>query len=130
VRGLLDSHVWLWMLHEPERLSSAARRTIEDSETELWLSSASTWEMGIKLALGKLRIPVPLLDLVGARLDRLGVAPLHVTHAHAIEASSLPLHHGDPFDRMLVAQARIEGLVLITADRRIEAYDVEVCRAD
>lgn len=123
---MLDTHVWLWMLSARARLSPQSLETIEDTETELYLSAASSWEIAIKNAAGKLPLPEPPSRYVPDRMMRSRVTPLVVEHVHALEVAALPLHHRDPFDRLLVAQARVEGLPLLTADRRLEPYEVEL----
>lgn len=125
-RVLLDSHAFLWALDGGERLGPAARRLLEDERTEVWLSSATVWELGIKLALGRLTLPVPLRELVQRAVREASVRVLAVAPDHGLRAAELPLHHRDPFDRLLVSQAITEGLVLLTRDPAMAAYDVEV----
>ncbi|CAN5703674.1 type II toxin-antitoxin system VapC family toxin [soil metagenome] len=129
MRVLLDTHVWLWMQAEPERLSSDARDTITDLANELLLSAASSWEIAIKWSLGKLDLPEPPDRYVPDRLTSSGVTALAILHGHALAVARLPRHHRDPFDRMLVAQARAEGLPLLTADPVFDRYPVEVIPA-
>lgn len=126
---LLDSHVVLWMYGDPDRLSARARGLLADPANELVLSVVVGWELGIKLARGKLRLPQPLEDFLLDRIqrDRLVVLPIEL--AHVLDCVALPPHHADPFDRMLVAQARSEELRLLTADPQISRYDVLVVRA-
>lgn len=126
MRLLLDSNCFLWLLHEPDRIAARVRRRLHDVRVELYLSAVSAWEIGIKVAQGKLRLPVPLAQLVESMIVAQRLRPLAIEVAHALEAASLPMHHRDPFDRMLVAQARREGLTLVTADRQLEPYDVKV----
>jgi len=121
---LLDTHVLLWWLEGSVRLSRQARQTIAGSE-EVWVSAASAWELGIKSALGKLRTPDDLEFQVKASRFR----ELPVTLAHAVAAGKLPRHHNDPFDRMLVAQAALESLTLLTVDRQLQAYGIRVILA-
>jgi PIN domain nuclease of toxin-antitoxin system len=130
MRLLLDTHAWLWMIARPERLSAEARARLEDPGNELFLSAASAWEISIKYRLGKLELPEPPERLVPSRLARDGVIPLPVTVDHALRVAALPDLHRDPFDRLLVAQAQLEGLVLVTADPAIAAYGAEILRAD
>jgi PIN domain nuclease of toxin-antitoxin system len=111
---------------EPERLSDEALDRIRDSETDLVLSAASSWEIAIKYALGRLPLPVPPAEYVPDRIETSGVSPLPVEHAHALWVAGLPSHHRDPFDRLLIAQAQIEELAILTADRQFEPYDVEI----
>ena len=129
MRALLDTHVWLWMLAAPERLSPKARRLISAAETELFLSAASAWEIAIKHGLKKVVLPGSPEELVPEWMERTAVTPLPVLHRHALRVASLPRHHRDPFDRLLVAQAQIEELPLLTADRVFARYEVEVVRA-
>lgn len=126
---LLDTHCWLWMTSAPEKFSSAARALVEDARNELFLSAASSWEIAIKYALGKLPLPAPPASYVPSRMAATGVVALAVEHPHALEVAGLPLHHADPFDRLLVAQARIERLPILTADPQLAAYEVEVLQA-
>jgi PIN domain nuclease of toxin-antitoxin system len=129
VRVLLDTQVWLWMQADPDRLSEAARRIVEPAENELLLSAASSWEIAIKFGLGRLPLPEPPDRYVPDRIRRSGVTPLVVEHAHALSVASLPDHHRDPFDRLLVAQARLEGVPILTADPAFAPYQVEVIGA-
>lgn len=120
MRYLLDTHVLLWALADDPSLKPAQRSAIETGQ--LHVSAASVWEVGIKSALGKLDVPADLFDVA----ERAGCRALPITWTHAQAAAALPPHHADPFDRMLIAQARCEGLVLLSSDRALAAYDVEV----
>lgn len=126
MRILLDTHCWLWMQVDPDRFSSESRQIIEDSGNELLLSAASSWEIAIKYRLGKLPLPEPPAVYVPSRMQISGTAALHVTHSHALHVAELPRHHRDPFDRLLVSQAILERLVLLTADPQFEPYDVQL----
>lgn len=123
---LLDTQVWLWMLVSPERLSAEARDAVVGGDTEQLLSAASSWEIAIKYALGKLSLPEPPHTYVPSRMRAVGATPLAVSHAHALAVASLPPHHRDPFDRILVAQTRLEGCALLSAHRIFDLYDVRV----
>lgn len=125
---LLDTHVWLWMVLEPERLARKARKALEDRDNALYFSAASGWELAIKYALGKLPLPFPPDEFVAPRLLRDGVAPLPVDLAHALAVARLPPHHTDPFDRMLIAQALAEGLTIVTVDAKFGAYGAPLLR--
>lgn len=117
---LLDTHALLWSVGNEDRLSPAAHEVLSAGLVPAYVSAASIWEIAIKRASGKLDVPENLLDKVAeARFIELGV-----TFEHAIRAGSLPPHHKDPFDRMIVAQAQSEGLTLVTNDERIAVYDV------
>jgi PIN domain nuclease of toxin-antitoxin system len=129
MRLLLDTSCWLWMTAAPERLSAATRTLLLDERTELYLSAASAWEMAIKYGLGKLQLPVPLEDYLPSRLAAFRTSPLAVEHAHALRVATLPAHHRDPFDRLLIAQAQIENLAILTSDRSFARYEVEIVPA-
>ena len=124
-RFLLDTHALLWSLTEPRRLSQRAREALEDPRSEVFVSSISGWEIAVKHALGKLKAP----DNLEASIKKQGFTPLSLTFHHAEQAGALPPHHGDPFDRMLVAQAQIEELIVVTSDRHISRYDVRTMAA-
>jgi PIN domain nuclease of toxin-antitoxin system len=124
VRLLLDTHAFLWFVADDVRLSTKARRRIEDGRNETFLSIASVWEMAIKIGLGKLRLEDDLGGVLehGARENR--IASLAITKPHAIAVAELPDLHRDPFDRMLVAQARLEEMVLIGRDPVFDGYGI------
>lgn len=119
---LLDTHVWLWMNGAVEKLGAEAQELLTAADSDLYLSAASAWEIGIKVALGKLDLPQKPERYLPSRMADNGVLPLPIHHAHALKAASLPMHHRDPFDRMLVAQAQLEGLTLMSADRNVWQY--------
>jgi PIN domain nuclease of toxin-antitoxin system len=123
LKVLLDTHIWLWMLGAPERLGPL-RPIMEDGATELLFSAASTWEIVIKHALGRLPLPEAPRTYVPSRIQSSGVSPVGVEHKHALAVSELPLHHHDPFDRLLIAQARDFGVPLATVDERFADYEV------
>lgn len=125
----MDTHIWLWMLTEPDRLASTTRHLVEDSAEVLFLSAASAWEISIKYGIGKLDLPEPPRTYIPDRVRRSGVTPLAVEHDHATRVADLPDHHRDPFDRLLVAQAQALRIPVITADRQLTAYDVETVMA-
>jgi PIN domain nuclease of toxin-antitoxin system len=122
VRLLADTHAALWLLGEDERLSPTADRMLTDASNEILLSAAVVWEVAIKRSLGKLDAPDGFAQLL---LDA-GALPLAVSIDHARAVRTLPWHHRDPFDRMLVVQAKIEDAVLVSGDERLQAYDVRV----
>ncbi len=126
---LLDTHVFIWMHAEPERLSRRARELLVDPDSELHLSVVVAWELGIKIARERLTLPEPLDEYVTSRAHRSRMSLLPIGLLHVLDAVALPAHHADPFDRMLVAQARTEGLTLLTADPWITRYDVRLERA-
>lgn len=112
---------------DPARLGDV-RTSIESLDNELLLSAASSWEIAIKSALGKLNLPEPPEVYVPSRMKRSGVDALPIQHSHALRVASLPAHHRDPFDRLLVAQAALEGLSLVSADPVFDLYDVNLIR--
>jgi len=122
VKLLLDTHVWLWWNTEPERLATPVRRQISDARNDVFLSAASVWEMAIKRQSGKLSLPEPVAAYVSRRLELDAVRNLPVTLAHAAGVEVLELLHSDPFDRLLIVQARQEGLRLLTVDDQVLAY--------
>lgn len=124
MRALLDTHVWLWMLTDPGRLGDVLD-LVSDTRNELLLSAATTWEIVIKHGLGRLDLPEPPAAYVPDRIRSTQVIPLPIEHSHTLEVAQLPPLHRDPFDRLLVAQARVLGVPVVTADERLAAYDVE-----
>jgi PIN domain nuclease of toxin-antitoxin system len=120
-RLLLDTHVFLWWRSDSRKLNASARRAIAEADV-VFVSAASAWEAAIKIALGRLRIP----DSVEAGVAASGFEKLPIAFSHAEATARLPAHHADPFDRMLVAQAQAEGLTLVTHDRRLARYEVEL----
>ena len=121
---LLDTHILLWWLADSPRLSKRARRAIEESGA-VFVSAVSAWEIELKRTRGLLRAP----DNLEATLRARDLRPLSLTVAHAVAAGRLPLYHRDPFDRMLVAQASLESLTLLTVDKQQAAYGVPVILA-
>jgi len=126
VRLLLDTHVLLWALGDVTRLAPPAREAIEDPANEVFVSAATGWEIGIKAAIGKLDIP----DDLDRQIVTAGFQFLPVTFEHGMAVRTLPRHHDDPFDRMLVAQAMAEPLILVTSDQRIARYKVDLLDAE
>ncbi len=123
---LLDTHVFLWLVDDPSRLPSAAVDAVSIPDVELFLSLASVWELSIKVGLGKITLPLPPLEFVATRLERTDTELLGISLPHALALADLPRHHGDPFDRMLICQARAEGLTLVSSDLAMRAYDVPI----
>ena len=128
MKFLLDTHCWLWLQTEPGRLPDDLLEMLADSSSHRYLSAASAWEIAIKHAVGKLPLPEPPALYVPERMRLSRFEELAVTHAHALAVAALPPHHRDPVDRVLVAQARVEGLTLVTADAALEPYDVPMLR--
>jgi len=118
---LLDTHVFLWWRSNDQLLQVTAKSAIADADV-VFVSAATAWEAGIKASLGRLNLP----DTVESGVEDSGFEKLQISFSHAEAAAALPPHHGDPFDRMLVAQAVSEGLTLVTHDRKLEAYEVPI----
>jgi PIN domain nuclease of toxin-antitoxin system len=127
VNLLLDTQVFLWLQSDPTRLG-ALEPTLRDRTNTLLLSAASSWEIAIKAGLGRLDLPEPPPDYVPSRMRTSGVDGIGIEHSHALKVAELPPHHRDPFDRLLIAQAQIEGLKLVSADPIFDLYDVEVVK--
>jgi PIN domain nuclease of toxin-antitoxin system len=125
MRLLLDTHVWLWLLAASDRLRPAVLQQLAEAD-DLVLSAACVWEVVVKHGLGKLPLPVPPDRLVTLSCGEAGMRALPLTAEHLLGVAELPLLHRDPFDRALVAQARAEGLTLVTADPRVQDYPVPV----
>jgi PIN domain nuclease of toxin-antitoxin system len=125
LRVLLDTHVLLWSFFAPERIGGEAARAFRDPATTPVVSVATFWEIAIKRAMDKLTVPDDFPDRVRA----LGHEILPIRTQHAWRAGGLPNHHRDPFDRLLIAQAQVEGLMLATHDRQMLAYDAKVLLA-
>ena len=125
-RTLVDTECWLWWHLDPERLGPEAMALLEERRSPLLLSAASSWEIAIKVGLGKLELPVPPERFVPEQMAEDGIDPLPIEHAHALRVARLPPHHSDPFDRLLVAQAQLERCSLLTADAQLFGYDVDL----
>jgi PIN domain nuclease of toxin-antitoxin system len=125
VKILIDTSCWLWSLSDPEHLNKKARELLSDPGQALFLSSASSWEIAIKAALGKIRLPESPEKYIPSRMAALNILGLPIEHAHALHVFSLPPHHRDPFDRLLIAQAQVEGMTILTADRSFAPYKVK-----
>lgn len=123
MRLLLDTHIFLWSCVKPDRVARPAREAIADPANEVYVSTANAWEIAIKCALGRMDFPIERFEELRAAL---GFGVLDITVSHALAIGSLPHHHGDPFDRILIAQAREEGMALVTEDRLLGRYDVPI----
>ena len=123
MRLLLDSHAVLWYFHDPRKLSRTAETAIDSEDNQPYLSTASFWEMAIKASLGKLRLSQPLSEILSDFISH-GARILDVTAHHAIAVEHLAQHHRDPFDRLLVVQAEMEGLTLVSRDKVFDLYGV------
>jgi PIN domain nuclease of toxin-antitoxin system len=123
---LLDTHVFIWMESQPAKLSSKAQTALEDESNSLLLSVASVWEMQIKVQLGKLKFTFPLQQVIAAQQEVNGIEVLPIQLMHTFALDNLPLHHKDPFDRMLLVQAQVENAVLVSQDSLFSQYPVQI----
>jgi PIN domain nuclease of toxin-antitoxin system len=122
---LLDTHTFIWWDDNNQRLSSAAQDALTDPDHTVYLSLVSIWEMQIKVQLGRLDFNLSIAQKVAGQRQQNGLLILPLREAHIYALSELADHHRDPFDRLLIAQARHEGLTLVTADANVRAYDVQ-----
>ncbi len=125
MKYLLDTNVFLWSNGAPEKLNRQAITALSAGSAEVYLSAASSWEIAIKFALRSLRLPSPPSQFIPHAMRVMALRSLDITHFHSVAAGELPRHHRDPFDRMLIAQARSETMVLLTADTAFKKYEVE-----
>jgi PIN domain nuclease of toxin-antitoxin system len=125
MKYLLDTSVLIHSLIAHSKLNARALRLLADDSAELYLSAVSPWEMTIKAGTGRLVLPERASRVIGRAMRLMSLKPLDITHVHALAVEDLPNHHRDPFDRMLIAQARVEQMILLTADRIFEKYEVE-----
>ncbi len=123
---LLDTHVFIWWITGESRLPQTVQKVLSEAAGSVWVSAASLWEMALKIKLGKLKMPEPFDTYVlrQIQINRMEVLPIHAPHV--LETMKLPAHHRDPFDRLLVAQARREELTLISGDSAMRSYDVAI----
>jgi PIN domain nuclease of toxin-antitoxin system len=126
VKILLDTHTFLWFIAGDERLDDYARQLIEEPTNERYLSVASVWEITIKSSLGRLTVPLPPSTLIREQIWANAIDLLAIKPEHFDTLYSLPYHHNDPFDRLIIAQAIQEGLLLVTKDQVFDAYSVQV----
>ena len=122
---LLDSHALLWFFADDSRLSPSAKEAIENPANRSFVSLASCWEIAIKVSLGKLSLGKPFAEVFPGELERNGISQMPVAIAHLRELITLPWHHRDPFDRVIIAQARIEALTLVTRDSYAGSYGID-----
>ncbi|MDU9049323.1 MAG: type II toxin-antitoxin system VapC family toxin [Candidatus Electrothrix sp. Rat3] len=123
---LLDTHAFLWWITDDAQLSETARKLIKDNGNTLYWSAASSWEVGIKYALGRLPLPDAPEIFLAQELAGNQIESLPITDRYAFQAGRLPRHHKDPFDRMLIAQAMTDSLILLSCDSFFGLYDVQV----
>lgn len=125
MKYLLDTHTFLWFINDDEALSTTAKALIEDPENSVYLSIASVWEMAIKVSLGKLVVPTPFSEFVMKQLEENGITLLEIKTEHAGLVSTLPFHHRDPFDRMIIVQSLNEKMPVIGKDEAFDLYKVQ-----
>ncbi|MDJ0532432.1 MAG: type II toxin-antitoxin system VapC family toxin [Xenococcaceae cyanobacterium MO_207.B15] len=123
---LLDTQIFLWALTEPSRLGEKAKSLLESKYSQLYLSAASSWEISIKASSGKLALPEPPDVYVASRMASLKILPLDIKHHHTFAVYTLPIHHRDPFDRILIVQSQIENLHLMSADKQFRFYEIDL----
>jgi len=121
-----DTHSFTWWADEPMKLSRAALAALEDENNRLFVSDVSIWEMQIKVQLGKMKLKLPLEDLIESQQRDNEVAILQITTEHILALDNLPFHHKDPFDRLLIAQSIVEGFTIVTADSEFPAYPAKL----
>ncbi len=126
MRVLLDTHLLIWVFDGPDRISARANAVLREERNELLWSAVGTAELAIKVRQGKLKVKGTLESYLQDRRAELGFVHLPVEHRHALATADLPLFHGDPFDRLLVAQAKVEGIPLVTSDTVLRKYGIEV----
>lgn len=123
---LLDTHTFIWWVIEPTKISAQALGLLQDQSNDLFLSVVSVWEMQIKLQIGKLKFNLPLAQLITKQQQTNQLSILPVTLEHVLALDSLPFHHKDPFDRLLITQANLEGAVLVSNDAIFSNYSVKL----
>ena len=121
---ILDSHAFLWFVGNAPKLSVAAREAIEDPSNRKWVSIASLWEITIKVSIGKLNVAEPIAPFLSRELQNNKFIALDITFDHLAELSNLPLHHRDPFDRLIVSQAVGSSMSIVSADGALDAYGI------
>jgi len=126
VKYLLDTHTFLWWITDSDRLSRLSRDIIGDGNSQLYWSPASSWGIAIRYHLGRLPLPEPPESLIPTELARNRIDSIPILNAHAFKAGQLPMHHRDPFDRLLIAQAQLESMDIISNDRHMGLYDVGI----
>ena len=129
MRLLLDTQALLWWLDDNPKLGRAAHGAIANPASAVWISAVAAWEIVIKMIVGRLAIKKPAEICIPREMERLAFQPLPISIAHALAVRSLPRHHADPFDRMLIAQAKSDGLTVVTSDPVFGRYDVDILDA-
>ncbi len=124
MRLLLDTHTFLWFVSGSTKLSSEARKLIDNPINQPFLSVASLWEMAIKISIGKLSLDIPLGNLIPRHMEISGIDLLPIDLSHTVVVSTLPFYHRDPFDRLMIAQAVVEDMPLVSADPAFDDYAI------
>lgn len=122
---LLDTHTFLWFINDDASLSSTTKALIEDPENTIYLSVASIWEVAIKVSLDKLEMPSPFTDFIDEQLDKNTIILLNIKTAHTGIVATLPFHHRDPFDRLIIAQSKVEDIPIIGKDAIFDDYGIK-----
>jgi PIN domain nuclease of toxin-antitoxin system len=125
MRFLLDTHAFLWFIEDDPKLAPLAKSLIAEPANEILLSIASVWEIAIKMRLGKLTLPAPLLDFLRGELTTNAIRLLPISLEHATAVADLPLHHRDPFDRLIISQAMVESIPIVSADAAFDGYPID-----
>ena len=126
MKVLLDTHAFIWLDTQPEKLSKTAMEVCQDTDNQLYLSMASIWEMQIKVQLGKLKLKISLADMLTVQQQENDLNVLNIALAHIYQLQALPFHHNDPFDRLIITQSILENMTIISVDEKFKAYDVSV----
>lgn len=124
---LLDTHAFIWLDTQPEKLSKSAMEICQNVDNQLYLSMASVWEIQIKVQLGKLVLKIPLADMLKVQQQENDLNILNIALEHIYQLQNLPFHHNDPFDRLIIAQSSLEKMTLVSADGKFSNYDISVC---
>ena len=125
MKVLLDTHAFLWLIDDDDRLSKAARRTFLNLENRLFFSAASMWEICIKISLGKLSLSEGWSQIIQKEMESSSISWLPIQQRHCIEVVDLPFHHRDPFDRVIIAQAMVEDMHILSRDSRLSGYEID-----
>jgi len=123
---LLDTHAFIWLDTNPEKLSKTAMDACQNVDNPLFISMASVWEMQIKVQLGKLDLRIPLAEMLKVQQQENDLIVLGITLEHIYQLQNLPFHHNDPFDRLIIAQSSLENMTLVSADGKFKHYDISV----
>ena len=126
MKVIIDTHIFIWLDTQPEKLSKISIDICQNSYNQLYLSMASVWEMQIKMQLGKLKLNIPLNEMIEIQQQENDLNILNISLKHIYQLQMLPLHHNDPFDRIIMAQSLLENMPIISADDKFKSYAVQV----